>query len=96
MFAFFHKTQPLHFTNYFDYNIKHTFQEQNGGETKSEKDTANFEFLSLLYGVLSLLDSKQSLNFLCNKETKNGNVLRQPWRTVQLTKKMAQAINKPD
>lgn len=77
MFAFFHKTQPLHFTNYFDYNIKHTFQEQNGGETNSEKDKANFEFLSLLYGVLSLLDSKQSLNFLCNKETKNGNVLRQ-------------------
>ena len=70
--------KPSHFisptTRYFDYNINHTFQERNGGETKSEKDTANFEFLSLLYGVLSLLDSKQSLNFLCNKETKNGKI----------------------
>ena len=45
MFAFFHTTQPLLFTNFFDYNIKHTFQEQNKGETKPEKDTANFAFL---------------------------------------------------
>lgn len=52
------------------------FRNKTEVKQKSEKDTANFEFLSLLYGVLSLLDSKQSLNFLCNKETKNGNVLR--------------------